>query len=46
MLEGASAHQGTEKWAVARDFEVTHAKAIASNASRRGTILLSFESVL
>jgi hypothetical protein len=46
MLEGASAHQGTDKWAVARDFEVTHAKAIANSASRRGTILLSFESVL
>jgi len=25
---------------------VAHAKAIASNASRRGTILLSLESVL
>jgi hypothetical protein len=46
MLEGASTHQGSERCMAARNFDVIHAKAIASNASRRGTILLSLESVL
>jgi len=36
MLEGASAHQGTEKWAVARDFEVTHAKANRQQRQQEG----------
>jgi hypothetical protein len=46
MLEGASAHHGTERWAVARNFDEAQARAIANNASSRGTILLSLESVL
>jgi hypothetical protein len=46
MLEGASTHHGTERWAVARNFDEAHARAIANNASSRGTILLSLESVL
>src|SRR2546421_4865683 len=46
MLEGASTHHGSESWAMARNFEEAHARAIANNASSRGTILLSLESVL
>jgi hypothetical protein len=46
MLEGASTHHGTERWTVARNFDEAHARAMANNASSRGTILLSFESVL
>src|SRR5256885_17072675 len=46
MLEGASTHHGSERWAMARNFEEAHARAIANSASSRGTILLSLESVL
>jgi hypothetical protein len=46
MLEGASTHHGTERWAVATNFDEAHAREIANKASSRGTILLSLESVL
>jgi hypothetical protein len=46
MLEGASAHQGIEKWMAARRLDDHQARAIAKTARKRGTILFSSESVL
>jgi hypothetical protein len=46
MLEGESAHHGNDTWTAARNFDDPHASAIANNASKRGTTLLSLESVL
>jgi len=46
MLDGASSHQGTERWALERNLDDTHAEVIAINASKSGTTLLSLESVV
>jgi hypothetical protein len=45
-VEGASSHHGRERCMTARSLEESQADVIATDASKRGTILLSPESVL
>jgi hypothetical protein len=46
MLEGASAHQGIDKWIIRRRLDEPQAKAIDRTARLRKTTLFSSESVL
>src|SRR6266704_1637367 len=45
-LDAPSSHHGTKRCVTARILDDTHAKAVATDASKRGTTLLSPESVL